>query len=385
MKRLMMILAVAALMMAGAVPAEAASTWTVNPGDSIQTAVNSAADGDTISIVAGTYTEQVGVTAGKGLTFAGAGRDVVTWIAPAGGKCIVGDMSGYTGNMSYEISGVTFNSRSEAASGGGTGIMITGASSGPLSLDIHDNQFIEDRASGDTDHWSTSMWLCHNRYAARDGLGDGAVRIYDNIDTTWGGMTMSNSQAYDIFNNLFDGASDAIYNGHGCPDAAGQTFGDHHIYGNTFANASDDLHGPDSGTPAIVWSYYGAGEGTHLPSTIDENCFWRNDTAIEFGMGSDMVYPAHVITNNNFCENGMAVSVGGDYASTLNAQGNWWGAADGPGPVGPGSGDPITLNVDYGSFAAAAIEGVPVTAPIPEPAGLGLIGLALLAVRKKRN
>ena len=379
MKKLITICAIAAMVVVGTSEA-GVTTWTVNPGELIQTAVNNAGTGDTISVAAGTYTEQVTLTAGKNLTIVGAGRDVVTWIAPAGGKCLTGSMSGHTGSMSYDISGFTFNSRSAASAEWGAGIQVNRASSGPLSLSIHDNRFIEDRASGDDDHWGTSMLLCHNRYAARDGAGNAAVSIYNNIDETWGGMTMSNSQAYDIHDNVFDGCSDAIYNGHGCPDAAGQTFGDHHIYGNTFMNAIDDLH-PNNGTPAIWWQYYGGGLGTHMASIIEENCFYSNDTAIEFVLDTEMTYPAHVLTDNNFFANGLAVSVVGSFASTLNAQGNWWGAADGPGPVGPGSGDSITTYVDYGSFATAPIAGV----PTPEPATMSLLALGGLGVLARRR
>ena len=357
-----------------------AVTHNVNPGESIQTAVDAASSGDTISVAAGTYTEQVNLTAGKNLTIVGAGRDTVTWNAPAEGQCLTGSMSGYTGSMNYDISGFTFNPRSNAATEWGAGIQINRASSGPLSLSIHDNRFIEDRASGDDDHWGTSMLLCHNRYAARDGAGNAAINIYNNIDETWGGMTMSNSQAYDIYDNVFDGCSDAIYNGHGCPDTAGQTFGDHLIYGNVFKNASDDLH-PGGLTPAIDWQYYGAGGGTHLASTIEENLFYSNDSGIRFIMDTDMTYPGHILTNNNFIGNGMAVNVGGGYPSLLNAQGNWWNAIDGPGPVGTGSGDPITTYVDYGNFATAPIDGV----PIPEPATVAMLGLGALSLLRRRK
>jgi len=377
MQRLRTLIAVAGVLTVAAGPA-LATTWNVNPGDSIQAAVNAAGTGDTIYISAGTYTEQVSLTPSKSLTITGEGRDVVTWNAPAGGACLAGSMQGYTGAMSYDISGFTFDVRGDAAATWGAGIQLIRASSGPLSLAIHDNRFVEDRASGDSDHWGTSMFLCHNRYAERDAMGNGAVQVYNNIDTTWGGMTMSNSQAYDIFANVFDGCSDAIYNGHGCPDQAGQTFGDHHIYGNVFTNASDSLH-PGYRTPAIDWQYYGAGGATHLPSLIELNQFESNDTAIRFGEYTDMTYPDHLVTANNFSGNGMAVMVVGDYPSTLNAQGNWWGDPSGPGPVGPGIGDPITTYVDYGNFA---------TAPIPEPvtlAGLVLgVGSLVGYVRRRR-
>ncbi len=37
-------------------------------------------------------------------------------------------------------------------------------------------------------------------------------------------------------------------------------------------------------------------------------------------------------------------------AVTLNARSNWWGSASGPGGVGPGSGDEVSANVDYGNW-----------------------------------
>ena len=305
------------------------SGTSADPFCSIQDAIDAASSGDEVYVNAGTYTEQVALTPGNDLKITGAGRDLVTWIAPGNGKCIDGSMSGYTGSMNYEISGFTFNCRSEAAATHGTGIQINRASNGPLSLKIHNNRFIEDRASGDNSHWATSMLLCHNRYAGRNGSGKPAVRVYSNIDKTWGGLTMSNSQAYDIYNNVFDGCSDAIYNGHGCPDVAGQTFGDHRIYDNTFKNASDNLH-PSSLTPAIDWKYYGGGGGTHLASIIEKNKFQNNDTAIRFEMGTNMTYPDHEVRYNNFTNNDMAIRVEGAYASPLNAINNWWDDISGP-------------------------------------------------------
>jgi hypothetical protein len=41
-------------------------------------------------------------------------------------------------------------------------------------------------------------------------------------------------------------------------------------------------------------------------------------------------------------------------AALLVAENNWWGAADGPGPVGPGTGDPVSTNVDYTPWLGSA-------------------------------
>jgi parallel beta-helix repeat protein len=41
----------------------------------------------------------------------------------------------------------------------------------------------------------------------------------------------------------------------------------------------------------------------------------------------------------------------------LDAECNWWGAADGPGPVGPGSGDRVSTGVDFTPWLAAPAPG----------------------------
>jgi len=308
----------------------------------IQEAVD-AVTGSTVYIAAGTYTESVTFPQGCDLTIIGESRDTVTWIANPT-FCGLCSLSGYTGTTSFDISGITFNCRPSASSTWGVGLEIYRASSGPLYLDVHDCRFIEDRASGDSTHWGTSMLLCHNRFASRSP--DAPVKIHDNIDETWGGLTMSNSQGYDIYDNVFDGCSDAIYCGHGCPDAAGNTFGDHHIFDNEFKHAISTLH-PSGLTPAIDIQYYGGGGGTHLPITIEHNLFEDNDDAIRFVMDTDMMYPAHSVQYNNFIGNDMAIRVQGTFVSDLDATCNWYDDISGPSGNGPGTGDAVTANVDF--------------------------------------
>ena len=64
--------------------------------------------------------------------------------------------------------------------------------------------------------------------------------------------------------------------------------------------------------------------------------------------------PGTVIINNNIVGN----TVGVDWtldggANPVDASSNWWGAPDGPGGVGPGSGDPISNYVDYSPWLLA--------------------------------
>ena len=58
-----------------------------------------------------------------------------------------------------------------------------------------------------------------------------------------------------------------------------------------------------------------------------------------------------IANNNNITGNGFGMQNNGP--ATVNAQGNWWGAANGPGPVGPGSGDNVSTNVDFSGWLTA--------------------------------
>ena len=330
---------------------------TADDYSSIQAAINAASPGDTINVAAGTYTEAASINPGADLTLQGAGRDVTTWIAPADDVsrmyCITSALNGYTGTTTIDVSGFTFSVEDNVISDSGMAILINRAYDGPLYLDIHDNKFIETTTIAD--ETANSMLLCHNRYAARVD-GEAPVKIYNNLDYTNGGITMSNSQAFDIYNNTFDGGSSALYIGYGCPENT--TVGNHHIYNNTFKNASSAY--PDPPWPSVYFAYYGSGTGmTFLPSTIESNTFEDNDVAIGYSMESDITYPADIIRFNNFDNNTEAVRVFGTYATSVNAENNWWGDASGPyhPTLNPdGSGDQVSDNVDFEPWIGAEVE-----------------------------
>ena len=72
------------------------------------------------------------------------------------------------------------------------------------------------------------------------------------------------------------------------------------------------------------------------------------------------------INNNNILGNSNFGVNNGGTSGILNARGNYWGAPDGPGPVGPGSGDRVTPNVDYANFLTAPATGCN-NLPTPPP------------------
>jgi parallel beta-helix repeat protein len=61
--------------------------------------------------------------------------------------------------------------------------------------------------------------------------------------------------------------------------------------------------------------------------------------------------PTNVVAHQNCIAGNVVYGMDVDPSlGVVNAENNWWGAADGPGPVGPGSGDKVTTQVDFTPF-----------------------------------
>jgi hypothetical protein len=85
-----------------------------------------------------------------------------------------------------------------------------------------------------------------------------------------------------------------------------------------------------------------------VDNKIHDNTFdtlkWGNPAGIM--IHDDVRAGTVTVRNNNIAANspnGMTNRA----AEPLVAEGNWWGAASGPGPVGPGSGDAVSAGIDY--------------------------------------
>ena len=325
---------------------------------SVETVVEEfASPGDTVFVDTGTYTERVDGSPGDDLVIAGAGAESVVWESPSNDWAFYSTLSGSTDTTEYEFSGITFAGAD--ITGGrtkGGGILVNRANNGgELYLLVHDNRFTENSTA--PGGWVSSLLLCHNRGVARDGTtGLGPVRIYDNVDETTGGVCMSNSRAFDIFSNTFDGGADALFIGYGCPENT--TVGDHYIYLNDFTNQ-------EGSEPSIYMGYWGSGSGmTFLPNIALLNTFEDSDNAIEYGMDSAISYPGDLFSLNSF-ENidDLALEVAGAHAGAVEATFNWWGSDDGPthaaNPDGDGVG--VSDNVIYSPWLGSDPDADPGT------------------------
>jgi hypothetical protein len=88
---------------------------------------------------------------------------------------------------------------------------------------------------------------------------------------------------------------------------------------------------------------------------VHDNSFdtskWGDPAGIMIGADVDA---STVTVSGNRLANNVPGGITNKAAALLVAEGNWWGAADGPGPVGAGTGDPVSANVDYAPWLTAA-------------------------------
>lgn len=70
------------------------------------------------------------------------------------------------------------------------------------------------------------------------------------------------------------------------------------------------------------------------------------NTSCGAGFSSLLINNNSIVGNTNGVQNDMGVAV--------NAENNWWGAADGPGGAGGGAGNPVSTNVDFDPFLTAS-------------------------------
>jgi hypothetical protein len=95
---------------------------------------------------------------------------------------------------------------------------------------------------------------------------------------------------------------------------------------------------------ALVTTYYGAG----TKATINGNILSDNTEGI--AVGYDASDTSTVIANYNNINANTAYGISST-APTVDARWNWWGANDGPGPLGSGSGDHVSNYVNFSPWS----------------------------------
>lgn len=92
----------------------------------------------------------------------------------------------------------------------------------------------------------------------------------------------------------------------------------------------------------LATDYYGAGTSATVTNSTITNC--TDGIAVGYSITDTTIVVAHnnsIYGNTDYGVNNVSTAV------VVNAENNWWGDASGPGPVGLGTGDNVSLNVDY--------------------------------------
>ncbi|OGF14439.1 MAG: hypothetical protein A2W00_00285 [Candidatus Eisenbacteria bacterium RBG_16_71_46] len=88
---------------------------------------------------------------------------------------------------------------------------------------------------------------------------------------------------------------------------------------------------------------------------VHDNTFntakWGDPAGIMIGTAVNA--PSITVTGNRLVNNSPNGATN-RAVGLLTARNNWWGAADGPGPVGPGSGDLVSTNIDFTPWLTSA-------------------------------
>ncbi|MFQ5650560.1 MAG: FlgD immunoglobulin-like domain containing protein [bacterium] len=174
---------------------------------------------------------------------------------------------------------------------------------------------------------SSQIYNCYNGIEIGSGISDQSFAIIRNCDI------YNNTVGIQVNSALFVKAEDdSIHN---------NTEGIRVEYATVFDLDRDDIL--DNQTGIIIKQSFGE---------IDE-CIIANSDSNGVSI-LDELSTSVTLHRNEFCSNGLfgLESLG---ASTVDATTNWWGASDGPGGSGSGSGDAISDGVDFSLFETSGL------------------------------
>jgi len=386
-----------------------AATLTVGPGETyttIQAAVNAASKGDTIAVKTGMYAEAI-VIATNNLTLRsvdGKGRAII--VGDGSSNCVSVNAGLGVKFIGFVIDGGGLYGIYHEGGQVLDPVSVTDCTFENCSYGFYaEFSYMEGTAFTFTGNTMTDCWIGMYVY----GFDGATIRISDNTATDCDNGLYVEEMSEDV-------PSDAIVSNNVVVSSAvvSDTYG---IYcccaedttkfvGNTVIGFAYGMYFEDVGccgpSPAIL--YIEDNEITdcdyglyfdELVCCMPAKVYIRGNTMSGNNCGihvSSFNYASEstvVVTNNNICGN----SFGFDNASGIDitANGNWWGDPSGPSGEGPGTGDPISVNVIVESFRSSPYTGSSggggggCAAGAEGAAGLAVIlPLALLFFRKER-
>ena len=343
---------------------------------SIQTAINNSLSGDVICVESGTYEEDLTIPTGlvnlelvsvapviiKGVSNVPAAN----WPLAAPNVEILAD--------GVKLHGFTIESPDYVSGFYSSGIVI-----GAEDVEIYDNNFVTNAVDSDAD---ISQAIQTYSSGALPGADSSGLNIHDNTFTHKG----AGDYGYEAIYLNPDGASGLI-------TIANNEFGGNLLRGisseRSKVTITDNLIETEAAPIPDDFSIGGAYQGINIRSSsaqseikIDNNKIGGSTSSDGFNQGIRLGSPSQSLdaevtsniiqynrrgvrvwsassinlSNNNIIDNIDYGALNNDTGNTLNAENNWWGDASGPSGAGPGSGDSVSIDVDFDPWAQSAFN-----------------------------
>ncbi len=326
----------------------------------IQGAVNDAGC-TTINVAAGTYTEHV--TVNRSVVLNGANMGTLGSSTSRVPESIVDgtdtDAAFIVNADNVTIDGFTVRNGSNG-----------GFQSGIWSAGTNDNLVIQNNvitanAVGVGPFCGTNCTIQRNLFDSNNKGGSaGGTAIYLENST---GLTINNNEFrnHTVNNPVLLATTVAT-----SPSHTSLTFTNNSLHGNSFSNAY--ILGVSGGTFTNNW-ILPASDSTGIAfGGGDSNIQVTGNTIINgargvrveddgYGIGNN----SGVVINRNNLSGDTNYGIGNLSAGTVDGTCNWWGAANGPGPVGPGSGSPVTTNVTFSNWLTTSDLSGACNGPLP--------------------
>lgn len=318
------------------------------PYTTIQAAVNAANSGDTITVCAGTYPENV--TIAKPLTLSGSNMGVA---GNSGGRVSEAIVDGGGLSSAIEVHANDVKVDGFTIKGGGPGAGV-GSNSGIWSTKTNTglqilNNIITDNVVGAFPECGGSCLVQYNLFDANNRSGaSGGTAIYAEATN---GLTVNANEfkGHSINNPILFATTVATSPSHvdlaftnnlihdnpcGCSAVYVLGVSGGAFSGNDITSDGSDLRFGGGNSSILVTKNI-------LHSTVGVNVV---DDGYGLGLNTGIVVNRNSLTGHSVA--GVDNSQPGQ-ASPVDATCNWWGAANGPGPVGTGSGDPVSTGVTF--------------------------------------
>lgn len=323
--------------------------------NTISAAVAAASSGDVINVCPGTYAENVTIPVTLTLNGANPGID---------GSSARGTESIVNGSFNVTANNVTIDGFSVNGPVGSSAIIMQGSNTGEvITNNIIDNEgyAVNFRTSNTTishnkivhglsafsgveanSNPGDNLTFDHNTFSGRDAISAditviGSSSPHTNNVSVTNNASTSGTTLIAVFNTNIVTISGNTY--------VGDTSSSAIYIGGADSNVAVTDNNVSLATTAVkVANFYGDGVNSNV--TITGNTLQTNTYGVYVTLPS-VTTANTVAAHQNSLTGNTLFGINNEATGTLAGSCNWWGAANGPGRVGPGSGDKVSTGVTY--------------------------------------